>query len=461
MLFAKKIIRLTPFLGLVCFLTPTKAQINSPFSRYGIGTEVVNGQNATSQAMGGFSAAYTSPMNGSFGQSVNFNNPASYGTLYMTTFDLGVNFNNNALKKLTEPTGKEQSTYLSPNYIVVGLPINKIKKVGMAFGLRPLTQVNYSLTETKQITSGDTIFNNYIGQGGLNQAFLGVGKSWKYLSIGINTGINFGRKKIENIKSFKNSTDSNYFFQSTANSNTIFSGVFLQWGVQGEFPLYKIQKGKGIQKTEYSLSYGVTATLDQTMKAKQDLVRSTGSFTASTSTPLDTAIFSKNIAGNVTIPALYTAGLALHKKEFDTRGNYDQWVLGVEYNSGAWQDKYSYYGQKDVLSNSWMLRVGAQFCPNALNYESYWSTVVYRLGFYTGKDYLNIDNKGLKVSAFTLGMGMPIRKYRSYDYQYTLLNLALQIGQRGTSVNDYKENFVQFTLGYSLSDVWFNKRKYD
>ena len=115
----------------------------------------------------------------SFGQSVNFNNPASYGTLYMTTFDLGVNFNNNALKKLTEPTGKEQSTYLSPNYIVVGLPINKIKKVGMAFGLRPLTQVNYSLTETKQITSGDTIFNNYIGQGGLNQAFLGVGKSWK------------------------------------------------------------------------------------------------------------------------------------------------------------------------------------------------------------------------------------------------------------------------------------------
>jgi hypothetical protein len=136
-------------------------------------------------------------------------------------------------------------------------------------------------------------------------------------------------------------------------------------------------------------------------------------------------------------------------------------VLGIEYNSAAWKDKYSFYGQKDVLSNASMIRVGAQFCPNAFNYESYWSTVTYRAGVYTGTDYLNIDNKGLKISALTMGLGMPIRKYRSYDYQYTLLNLALQVGQRGSGVNDYKENFVQFTLGYSLSDVWFNKRKYD
>ena len=41
------------------------------------------------------------------------------------------------------------------------------------------------------------------------------------------------------------------------------------------------------------------------------------------------------------------------------------------------------------------------------------------------------------------------------------LNLALQFGQRGTSVNNFNESFIQFTLGYSLSDIWFNKRKYD
>ena len=101
MLFAKKITRLIPIIGLVCFLTPTQAQINSPFSRYGLGNEVFNNQNASSQGMGGFTTAYTSSMNGSYGQSVNFNNPASYGSIYLTTFDIGLNINSNTLKRAT------------------------------------------------------------------------------------------------------------------------------------------------------------------------------------------------------------------------------------------------------------------------------------------------------------------------------------------------------------------------
>jgi hypothetical protein len=31
----------------------------------------------------------------------------------------------------------------------------------------------------------------------------------------------------------------------TSNTNTVFGGVFFQWGLLGEFPIYKIQKGKG------------------------------------------------------------------------------------------------------------------------------------------------------------------------------------------------------------------------
>jgi hypothetical protein len=108
-----------------------------------------------------------------------------------------------------------------------------------------------------------------------------------------------------------------------------------------------------------------------------------------------------------------------------------------------------------------MVRLGLQFCPNAFDYESYWSTVTYRAGFFTGKDYINFDGNGLNVSAITVGAGLPIRKYRSYDYQFSLINLALQFGKRGSSSNSYQESFFQFTVGYSLSDVWFNKRKYD
>jgi len=123
----KKILRLTPFIGLFCFIAPSKAQINSPFSRFGVGNEIYNSQNAANQGMGGFTAAYTPNMNGAFGQSINFNNPASYGGIYMTTFDIGMNLTNSNLKRIT-PAGKEKSTYLIPNYIVVGVPISKAKK---------------------------------------------------------------------------------------------------------------------------------------------------------------------------------------------------------------------------------------------------------------------------------------------------------------------------------------------
>jgi hypothetical protein len=138
MLFVKKIIRLIPLIVLVCSITTTKAQINSPFSRYGLGNEVYNSQNTTSQGMGGFTAAYTNSMNGNFGQSINFNNPASYGGLYMTTFDLGMDFTNNTLKG-NNPVSRFNSAYFAPNYLSIGVPIDKVKKIGMAFGLRPLT----------------------------------------------------------------------------------------------------------------------------------------------------------------------------------------------------------------------------------------------------------------------------------------------------------------------------------
>jgi hypothetical protein len=443
------------------FVQSVNAQINSPFSRYGLGNEIYISQNATSQAMGGFTAAYTTSMNGNFGQSINFNNPASFGTIYMTTFDLGVNFTNTKLKQ--ESTNKqEKSNYLIPNYLVIGVPLSKAKKMGMAFGLRPLTQVNYSINELKLVSStGDTLYNNYVGSGGLNQVFLGVGKTWKNISVGLSTGVNFGRKKIQNIKSLDYNSDSTYLYQTMASTNTIYSGVFLNLGILGESTLKSKTKAKTTDKTEYSLSYGATATLDQNMSAKQDVLRTTGIFTSTAENPIDTAFYGKEIPGKIKIPAFITTGIALHKKEVSNRGTYDQWVLGIQYDQSAWKDKYSNYGATEPLSNAWMMRVGVQFCPNPFDFENYFSTVTYRAGYYTGKDYINFDNKGLTISAFTLGMGLPVRKYRSYDYQFTVLNLALQMGQRGSSVNDFKESFIQFTLGYSLSDVWFNKRKYD
>jgi len=241
MLLAKQISRVTLFLVLVCYLTPSKAQINSPFSRYGLGNEVMNGQNATSQAMGGFSSAFNSTMSGSYGQSVNFNNPASYSQHYMTTFDIAMSLNQTTLKR-TNPSAREKSAYLVPNYSAIGVPISKEKKIGFAFGLQPLTSIHYSVNEISNFNGEDTLLNNYRGDGGLNQVFIGIAKGWKYLSIGLNTGYNFGRKDIETYKTISYIPDSSFFYQSKSSTKTSFGGAFLKLGVQGEFPIQTIDR---------------------------------------------------------------------------------------------------------------------------------------------------------------------------------------------------------------------------
>ena len=89
------------------------------------------------------------------------------------------------------------------------------------------------------------------------------------------------------------------------------------------------------------------------------------------------------------------------------------------------------------------------------------ATGTYSLGFYTGKDYINADGNDYKVQAYTFGFSFNLRKFRSYDKQFTKINTSFEYGKRGTGANNITENFFKFSLGLSLSDIWFIKRKYD
>jgi hypothetical protein len=109
-----------------------------------------------------------------------------------------------------------------------------------------------------------------------------------------------------------------------------------------------------------------------------------------------------------------------------------------------------------------MLRAGVQFVPSLFSATGgFLGHAIYRAGFYTGKDYVHADGNDLKVTAFTFGAGFRTRKFNSYTNQSTIINTAFEIGRRGTNVNNVTENFFKFSVGLSLSDIWFIKRKYD
>lgn len=432
------------------------AQVNSPFSRYGIGN-LTGSQHIISRSMGGLQAAYADGVNNNVGQSVNFNNPATYSALYMVSYDLGLSIDSRNLKS-NNPNGTFSSIYFIPSYVAVGIPINKKKGIGMSFGLRPVSRINYSVINRERV-AGDSIGTVYEGTGGVNQAYIGIGKKWKKLSVGINTGYTFGRKELSTKKAFFN--DSVTYYQSNSASLTNFGKVFLQAGLQYETVVSKKENIVEKSTQTYLLRFGATATLQQNTSATQSTTRQTFVIGSSGNMiEIDSIAKLDNIKGTIVIPATYEAGVVLHKTLANTRGLFELWSLGVEYTSTQWT-KFRSYGQPDALNNSWMMKLGAQLSPNPQATNSYLSSVNYRVGFQIGKDYINADGKGLKSIGFSLGAGLPIRKWRAYETQYTVIQTAFQFGKRGSSVNNITENYLQMSLGFCLSDFWFVKRKYD
>lgn len=463
----ERIINRSFFAALALFLfSQVSAQENSPFSRYGLG-DIYPTQSIAIRGMGGVAAGYVSE------QALNSSNPSSYSALRyvrvygaskgaLVTYDFGVSIDTRNLRSAS-PVGSYKSTNFIPSYVQLGIPLSpkgeaKKRGAGLVFGLRPATRINYSVQSTQR-TAIDSVETLYQGNGGLNQVFFGLGKRWNNFSIGFNAGYQFGRKEISTKQIFINDTVN--YYKSNTSGRTDFWGVFLNPGIAYNIKLSETKSKMGNYKEGYFLRLGASGTLEQKLKANTNNKVETFAYDANGAvTPLDSIQETRNILGHITVPLTYNAGFLLSKKYLvGGEAISTKWSFGVDYSSGKWVD-YRFYNQPDQLVNSWMIKAGGEFVPSLLS-TSLLNRATYRAGFYTGKDYINADGHGYNVKAITLGMGFNLRKYSNYDNQSSMINAAIEFGKRGSSVNNVTENFFKFSVGFSLSDLWFTRRKYD
>ena len=436
---------MTPKLSLVIFLLSVTfnvtAQENSPFSRYGLG-DIYPSQNIINRAIGGIGSTYTN------GQSVNLSNPSSYSEVKIVTYDIGISLDTRSLRS-TDPADKFNSVNLSPSYVALGMPLSKKNNLGLAFGLRPLSKVSYSIEERKRLRA-DSMQYLYEGDGGLYQAFVGIGKRWGGLRLGINTGYTFGRKENNTIVT---PVDSVYSYPSNSQTLTTFGKLFLNAGMQFDAKLSK----------STVLRFGLAGNLKQKLNASQQINRETFRYDANgVIVKIDSVYQPGEQKGFIQLPVSYAAGISLSSSVTDQVGNkFEKNLLAIEYETTKWAD-YRFFDQTDKLINSWRYKVGWQFTPNPLSIKSYWNRATYRMGFYYGKEPIIADGNELPVYAFTFGAGLPIRRWSAYDNQYTIINTTFELGKRGNNKNNVTENFFRLSFGLNLSDVsWFKKRKYD
>ena len=414
----------------------SQANINSPYSRFGIG-DVQPTYFGQTRALGGAATGLREY------NSINFFNPASYSAIKLTTLESGLRMN---LTQLQSQNDKQFNINAQYGYLGLAFPLTN--KWGLSVGLLPYGNMGYSqsLTQKDNILGPENAI--YSGEGGLTQGYIGTGyEIIKGLSIGFNAGYVFGNlAQIQSLE-FVNSrgTASDTIYNSRISGKTSLGGFLFGYGIQYQFNIGK--------DSRFTLAYSGNY--------KTNIITRNRSYTQRYSSSskdneiiIDTVSTINNGKSNTVLPTTHNFGIAYHFR--------DRLLVTTDYKLGKWSE-FQYQGIGQHFTNSYQVALGVQYTPDLTSVSSYLALVDYRIGGNFGQTYLNLNGTQINQYAVTLGFGLPIRAGGGYNPSQisSKLNLGFEYGQRGTiASNLVKENYLNIHVGYVLNQLWFYRKRY-
>jgi hypothetical protein len=402
--------------------------VDSPYSRFGIGQIENNNTIARFKAMGGVSVALSG------NRMINPTNPASYAAFDSLSFLFNAGLNASSVTYRTT-TQTEQGSHATLSYITLGFPVTQWWR--SSIGLLPYSQVGYSIQvpfENEEIGRYNKVFE---GDGGLNQLYFGNAfRLHKDFSVGFNISYIFGRST-NSLLIY--SPDSSYFANTKVESRLQANDFVLDYGL-----LYRKDLGNKIH-----LQLGLTYNQQIDLGVKREyLVRSLfGGVNGGIEYVLDTIDYRPSEKGQVSLPAGAGFGFALEKQ--------NRWLVAMDINWRNWE-KFKVFGTSDSLVNSMNIALGGQFTPNHSSISGYWKRVSYRMGARFEQTYLQLYGQQINEFGISFGLGLPLPR------TLTTIDISAEVGRRGTTEkNLIQETFVNLTLGVSIYERWFEKRRYN
>lgn len=414
----------------------SQANINSPYSRFGIGdlSQTYFGQ---AQGLGGAATGLREY------NSINFFNPASYSAIKLTTLEAGLRMNFTNLQSQTDHQFNVDAQYA---YLALAFPLTN--KWGLSVGLLPYSNMGYSqsLLQHDNILGPETAV--YSGQGGLTQGYIGTGyEVAKGLSVGVNAGYVFGNLAQTQSLQFANSrgTASDTIYNSRISGKTSLGGFLIGYGLQYSFNIGKDNK--------FTIGYSGSYRTNLITRERSYTQRYSSS-SKDNELIIDTVSSINNGKSTTVLPTTNNIGISYHYK--------DKLLLTTDYKFGKWSD-FQYQGARQGFTNSHQIAFGAQYTPDITSVSSYLDLIDYRIGGNFGQTYLNLNGTQVNQYAVTLGFGIPIRAGGGYNPSQisSKLNIAFEYGQRGAIANSLvKENYVNLRLGFVLNQLWFYRKRY-
>ena len=409
--------------GMLLFVTTysiAQQSTSSPYSLYGLGFEKFNGSIAN-KSMAGLSLY-------SDGVNANLQNPATYGDLKLTSFGVGTSYTSTKIKA-EEGTGTGKATTL--DYLAIAIPAGKF---GFGFGLQPYRSVGYSVVSSGTDDIGD--FNQELeGSGNVNRVYLGAGAEViKGLKLGAEIQYNFGRLEEQRTKYTETTFSSRFINQSDVSGvSYTFSGIYD----------HTIEENLVMRTTViYSGSGGIKAENSK----ERAVVSSIGGLDFIDDFELTEDVPNRSFE----LPSTLTVGLSFSKAR--------QWFLGGE----AYSTKNNNYQDRFVdragvsYTNAFGVKGGGFYIPKFNSLTSYFSRITYRAGIRYDKLGLQINGTDINEFGISFGLSLPLLR------EFSTLDVGFEVGSRGqVTASTIQEDYFTISLGLSLGQKWFKKRKYD
>ncbi|MCE3259476.1 MAG: hypothetical protein K0S12_1117 [Bacteroidetes bacterium] len=479
----------TIFLFLIVCSLASQAQTNtnSPYSRYGLG-ELNQPTFAHNAGMGGAHIAWrpdsTILKNGAC-HFINTGNPASYSFIRLTSLEVGGNFIYSDFKASSSSLKKWGTNF---SYGTLGFPVKG--NGGAVLGIMPFSNVGYDVKSVSNESSIGDVTYLYTGSGSLNKVFAGYGvmpfskrlvkfrKKHLYIpdsmktltrssyrlkesvnkvlsdfSIGFNANYIFGNVEQTARVVYPNSILYNNTYRNRTFSMGDFTGNF---GVQTAFTIDSAKGKDGgarrALKEKVKLTLGFYMNLNNPLQVNYDaavynyILSSSGQEIVR-----DTVLSHLNQKGTITLPLEQGFGIGFKKGE---RLN-----LVADFAITNWQN-FKYIDQVSSFKNNYRVALGMNYVPEkeAAGAGAYLRKINYRLGVNYNTGYIDLKNTLISSYAVTAGVGLPV----GIGQASSMVNVAVQYGQMGSLSNNLvKENYWRINFGFTFSDRWFQKFRYD
>lgn len=400
---------------------------SSPYSFYGIGDIKFKGT-IENRSMGSISV---------FPDSIHINiqNPAHFASLKLSTFNVGGTYaNTNSVTETQEAKARRTSI----DYLAFGLPVGKL---GLGFGLIPYSSLGYKVQNVTDERDNNnnvirSVFSRFDGIGGVNKVFFGFGyQLTKKINIGADVQYNFGTIQTRNLQY---QTDLQY--GSRENNSSTLRGVNFDFGLTYQTKISK--KHSFFSSLSYTPESELTLGNLRNVQVIELLTNGAVRVIESQTVPVEDT--------TIRLPSKLSIGTGF--------GEVKKWLVGGEVSfiqNSVMSNRFNDI-ENATFENSIRYSIGGFYIPNYNSYSSYYKKIVYRGGLRYENTGLVLQNKSINDFAATVGLGLPL------GGTFSNINIGLEIGKRGTKYfNLVEENYVNLSVGLSLSDKWFVKRKFD